>query len=116
DIFIVKIKEAKAKFVEENAKGAIKVYKHKDCFKLNFGRKTDVDEKCILFEVSVADRYKAEYELKKLLKKKEVPDKRNVYRLTPKLLEEVRNYRNEYDAEESAWCKKVLRNLSRLSL
>lgn len=116
DTFIVKIKEAKAKFVEENAKGAIKVYKHKDCFKLNFGRKTDVDEKCILFEVSVADRYKAEYELKKLLKKKEVPDKRNVYRLTPKLLEEVRNYRNEYDAEESAWCKKVLRNLSRLSL
>lgn len=116
DRFIEQIKEAKARFVEESAKGSIKVYRHKDCYKLNFGRKTDVDEKCVLFEVMVADRYKAEYELKKLLKKKEVPDKWNVYKLTPQLLDKVRNYSNEYDAEESAWCKKVLRNLSRLSL
>lgn len=116
DCFIDNINEAKAQFVEESAKGSVKVYKHKEFYKLHFGRKSDEEEKGIVLEVEVADRYKAEYELKKLLKKKEVPDKWNVYKLTPKLLDEIKKYSNEYNAEDSAWCKKVLRNLSRLSL
>lgn len=114
--FVDQIDQAKARFVEESAAGAVRVTKFKDNYKLHFGRKTEGEDKGILFEVEVADRYKAEYELKKLLKKKEVPDKWNVYKLTPKLLEEIKGYKNEYNAEDSAWCKKILRNLSRINL
>ncbi len=111
-----KIEEARAKFVEECASGFVKVLKAGTNFKLKFGHLPEEDRKAVLIEVPVADRYKAEYELRKLLKKKELPDKYSVYKLTPKLLSDIENYKNTYDAEDSAWCKKVLRNLSRLSL
>lgn len=114
--FIDTIRIAKAKFVEESAKGYVKLYKSKDYYKIQYGRVSERGEKGLFLEIEVADRYKAEYELKKLLKKKEHPEKRSVYKLTPRLIEEIRNYSNTYDAEESAWCKKVVRNLSRLSL
>ena len=116
DLFAGKIERAKANFVEESARGFIKVYKLGDQYKVKFGRQRDAEPKGLVAEVEVADRYKAEYEIRKLLKKKELPDKWGVYKLTPKLLSDVKNYTNSYDAEESAWCKKVIRNLSRLSL
>lgn len=116
DRFISEVNEAKALYVEENARGYVKLYKTKEFYKIHFGRVSEEGDRGLTMQVGVADRFKAEYELRKLLKKKELPDKKNVYKLTPSLLEQIRNYRNEYDAEESAWCKKILRNLSRLSL
>lgn len=116
NLFIERIVELKARFIEEGAKGFVKLYKTKDFYKIHFGRVSEEGEKGLFLEVAVADRYKAEYELRKLLKKKELPDKRNVYRLTPELIEDIRSYRNSYDADDSAWCKKVLRNLSKFSL
>lgn len=110
------IDEAIAKFVEESAAGFVMVFKTGDQYKLKFGRILDTETRQPMLQVAVADRYKAEYELKKLLKKKEVPDKFATYRLTTALLDTIRNYHNVYDAEESAWCKKIVRNLSRLSL
>lgn len=116
DRFAQHIMEAKAEFVKEQSRGYVKVYSMGPLHKLKFGHQPDVDRRNLLMEVEVADRYKAEYELRKLLKKKEVPDKFSVYKLTAKLLQEIGSYRNEYDAEESAWCKKIVRNLSRLTL
>lgn len=116
DMFSARIERAKARFVEETAKGFVKVYRQGDTYKIKYGHNRDVDPKGLVAEIEVADRYKAEYEIKKLLKKKELPDKWGIYKLTPKLLEEVKRYKNTYDAEESAWCKKVVRNLSRLTL
>ncbi len=116
DAFIEEIKKAKAKFVEDSAKGVVRIYKFKEFYRLQFSRSSDETEKGAIAEIPVADRYKAEYDIKKKLKKKEVPDKRNVYKLTSKMIEDIRGYKNEYEAEQSAWCKKVIRNLSRLSL
>lgn len=117
DLFAGKIERAKACFVEESAKGFVKVYRQGDTYKIKFSHQRDSEStKALIVEIEVADRYKAEYEIKKLLKKKELPDKWGIYKLTPKLLEQVKGYKNTYDAEESAWCKKVVRNLSRLTL
>ncbi len=117
DIFAGKIEHAKADYVKEGARGFIKIYRQGDTYKIKYAHSRDVEPtKTLIAEIEVADRYKAEYEIKKLLKKKELPDKWGIYKLTPKLLEQVKNYKNTYDAEESAWCKKVVRNLSRLTL
>lgn len=116
DMFAAKIERCKARFVEESAKGFVKVYKLGDTYKIKYGHKRDPESNGLVAEIEVADRYKAEYEIKKLLKKKEIPDKWGIYRLNSKLLDEVKRYKNTYDAEESAWCKKVVRNLSRLTL
>jgi DNA polymerase III epsilon subunit-like protein len=116
DRFVAAIEEAKALFVEENARGYVKVLKSGPYHKLKYGKFKEQNTQDLVVEIEVADRYKAEYEIKKMLKKKEVPDKFNLYKLTAKLLDDIRNYTNEYDAEESAWCKKVIRNLGRLSL
>lgn len=116
DMFTVKIERAKARFVEETAKGFVKVYKQGDTYKIKYSHKRDDEPKGLIAEIEVADRYKAEYEIRKLLKKKELPDKWGIYRLTPRLLEDLKEYKNTYDAEESAWCKKIVRNLSRLTL
>ncbi|MDE6336304.1 MAG: hypothetical protein K2J63_03360 [Muribaculaceae bacterium] len=116
DMFAAKIERAKANYVEETAKGYVKIYKQGDTYKIKYGHTPDSEPKGLIAEIEVADRYKAEYEIKKLLKKKELPDRWGIYKLTPKLLEQVKNYKNTYDAEESAWCKKVVRNLSRLTL
>lgn len=116
DLFIGKIQRAKDCFVEKASKGFIRIYKKEEGYKLNFSSNPEHDTKGLVAEVPVADRYKAEYEIRKLLKKKELPGKYNIYKLTPKLISDVKAYTNEYDAEESAWCKKVVRNLSRLTL
>ncbi len=116
DAFINDINDARALFVQDSARGYVKVGKYKEYHKVYFGKSSDSGERTLLFEVEVADRYKAEYELRKLLKKKEVPGKHNLYKLTPKQLDDIRRYKNEYNAEDSAWCKKILRNLSRLTL
>ncbi len=113
---IDEIRDAKADFVEASAAGCVKVYKNGDLYRIKYSHLMDGDDRNLVLSVTVADRYKAEYELRKLLKKKEVPDKRSVYKLTPKLMEEISKYSNVYDAEESAWCKKIVRNLSRLTL
>lgn len=116
DLFGEKIEDAKADFVEVSAKGFVKVYKQGDYYKIKYNRIHEEENKGLVAEIEVDDRYKAEYEIKKLLKKKELPNRNGVYKLTAKLLEDIKNYRNTYDAEESAWCKKVVRNLSRLTL
>lgn len=109
------MEEAFAGFVEESAKGFIRVIKNGPFYKLKFSR-TCGEGAGIVMEVPVTDRHKAEYDLRKMLKKKEVPDKMFLYKLTDANLRQIREYRNVYDAEESAWCKKIVRNLSRLSL
>lgn len=116
DSFRDRIAGAIADFVEKMAAGYIKVFKAGDVHKVKYGRLPEEDRKNLLLEVAVADRYKAEYDLRKLLKKKEVPDKHSVYKLTPTLIGQISVYKNTYDAEESAWCKKVVRNLGRLTL
>lgn len=116
DMFAAKIERARARFVEEGAKGFVKVYRQGDKYKIKYGHNREADPKGLVAEIEVADRYKAEYEIKKMLKKKELPDKWGIYKLTPKLLEDLKRYKNTFDAEESAWCKKVVRNLSRLTL
>lgn len=116
DYFSQRIEEERAAFVEEGASGFIKVYKAGPAYKIKYGHQRESDTRLLVAEVAVADRYKAEYELRKMLKKKEVPDKHSIYKLTPKLLDDIRKYTNTYDAEESAWCKKIVRNLGRLTL
>ena len=112
----LRIEEAKADFIEEGARGYVKIFKAGDLHKVKYGKTPESDRRLLILEVEVADRYKAEYEIRKFLKKKEIPDKHSMYKLTNKLIEEVGKYSNTYDAEESAWCKKVVRNLSRLTL
>lgn len=114
--FAGKIEDTKASFVEESAKGYVKVFKAGPVHKIRYGHKPEEDTRNLLMEIPVADRYKAEYDLRKMLKKKEVPDKHSVYQLTPKLLDDIRRYSNTYDPDESAWCKKIVRNLGRLSI
>lgn len=114
--FIGCIEEARAEFVEETAKGYVKLLKAGPYHKLKFGREPEQNRDSLALEIEVADRYKAEYDLRKKLKKKEVPGKINLYKLSARLIEEIGGYRNAYDAEESTWCKKVVRNLGRLSL
>lgn len=110
------IKEAFAVFVEESARGYIRVVRNGPFYKIKFTSVSVEDTKGFILDVPVNDRHKAEYEIRKMLKKKEVPDKMFLYKLTEANLKQIQNYKNEYDAEESAWCKKVVRNLSRLSL
>lgn len=114
--FIAEIEDAKADFIAEGAKGYVRVFKAGDVYKIKYGHLPHEESGKLLIEVEVEDRYKAEYEIRKMLKKKEVPGKYSVYKLTPKLLDDIKKYRNTYDAEESAWCKKIVRNLSRLTL
>ncbi|MBD5355999.1 MAG: hypothetical protein HDR88_03200 [Bacteroides sp.] len=113
---ISEIEDAKAEFVAEGAKGYIRVLRAGEYFKIKFSHLEAEDKQRVFMEIEVEDRYKAEYEIRKLLKKKEVPGKFGMYKLTNKHLSDIRNYRNIYDADESAWCKKIVRNLSRLSL
>lgn len=115
-LMMERIAEAKADFVEECAKGYVKVFEVGNLHKVKYGKTPETDRRHLILEVEVADRYKAEYEIRKLLKKKEIPDKNSMYKLTARLLEEIGRYSNTYDAGESAWCKKVVRNLSRLTL
>lgn len=110
------IEDAKAKFIEESAKGFVRVFRHGDCYKVKFSRVPDSEDRHLVLEVPVNDRYLAEYEVRKMLKKKEVPDKFGLYKLTPKLLDDIKRYKNSYNAEDSAWCKKIIRNLGRLSI
>ncbi len=114
--FIAGIQEAKDIYIAEGAKGFVRVFKAGDVYKVKYGHLQAEESEKLLLEVEVDDRYKAEYELRKLLKKKEVPGKYSTYKLTPKLLEDIRKYHNTYDHEESAWCKKIISNLSRLTL
>lgn len=114
--FMSDIDEAKVAFNAEGAKGFIRVFKAGDVYKIKYGHLPAEGSEKLILEVEVEDRYKAEYDLRKMLKKKEVPGKYSVYKLTPKLLDDISKYRNTYDAEESAWCKKIIRNLSRLTL
>lgn len=113
---IADIEASKAAYVAEGAKGFVRVFKAGDVHKVKYGHLPVEETGKLLLEVEVEDRYKAEYEIRKMLKKKEVPGKYSVYKLTPKLLDDIRKYRNTYDAEESAWCKKIIRNLSRITL
>lgn len=114
--FIDDIEDAKADFIAEGAKGFVRVFKAGDVYKIKYGHLPVEESGKLLLEVEVEDRYKAEYEIRKMLKKKEVPGKYSVYKLTPKLLDDIKKYHNAYDTEESAWCKKIVRNLSRLTL
>lgn len=116
DFFTGKIERAKAIFIEESARGYVRVYKQGDSYKIKYSRMPDEEAKGLVAEVEVNDRYKAEYEIRKLLKKKEIPNKIGVYKLSQKLLDDIKKYKNTYDAEDSAWYKKVVRNLSRLTL
>lgn len=113
--FIEGIEDEKGKFIEETARGYVKVFKNGPFHKLKFGRQVDREQAGFLFDVEVADRFKAEYEIRKSIKKKEVPGKIGVYKLGQKQLEEIRRYRNKYDAEESAWCKKILKGMGLFS-
>ena len=115
DKFHTRIEEEIAKVVEESAKGFVKVYKNGPFHKLKFGRLSDSDKTGMLFEVEVADRFKAEYEIRKSLKKKEVPGKIGCYKLAPRQLDEIKRYTNTYLAEDSAWCKKILRGMGLFS-
>lgn len=115
-IFRKSVSEAMAEYVERSASGYVKVYKSGPYYKLKFTRVEDAEKSQLVLEMPVKDRFKAEYELRKMLKKKEVPDKIHLYKLSSKQIEEIRRYKNEYEAEESAWCKKVIKNLGRLSL
>lgn len=110
------MKEAMAGFVEESAKGFIRVVRNGPHYKIKFSRVRADDTRGLVLEVAVNDRHKAEYEVRKMLKKKEVPDKIFQYKLTEANLTQIRGYKNVYDAEESAWCKKIVRNLGRLKL
>lgn len=114
--FISDIDKAKGVFNAESAKGFVRVFKVGEVHKVKYGHLPAEGSEKLIIEVEVEDRYKAEYELRKMLKKKEVPGKYSTYKLTPKLLDDIKKYRNTYDAEESAWCKKIIRNLSRLTL
>lgn len=114
--FITEIDDAKADYIAERAKGYVRVFKTGDVYKVKYGHLPAEDQGKLLLEIRVEDRYKAEYEIRKMLKKKEVPGKYGVYKLTSKLLDDIKKYHNSYDAEESAWCKKIVRNLSRLTL
>ncbi|MDE7109639.1 MAG: hypothetical protein K2O49_06715, partial [Muribaculaceae bacterium] len=113
--FHASIDEERGKFIEESAKGYVKVMKNGPYHKLKFGRLQEPEKSGMLFDVEVADRFKAEYELRKSLKKKEVPGKTGAYRLGPKQLEEIRKYKNTYNAEDSAWCKKILKGMGLFS-
>ncbi len=114
--FISDIEEAKGDYIAEGAKGYVRIYKIGEVYKIKYGHLPAEESGKLLFEVGVEDRYKAEYEIRKMLKKKEIPGKHSVYKLTPKLIEAIKKYRNSYDAEESAWCKKIIRNLSKITL
>lgn len=110
------INDAKSDYVAEGAKGYIRVIRAGEAYKIKFGHLPAEESGRLIMEIEVSDRYKAEYEIRKMLKRKEIPGKFGMYKLTPKQLDDIRKYRNEYDAEESAWCKKIIRNLSRISL
>ncbi|MDE6753532.1 MAG: 3'-5' exonuclease [Muribaculaceae bacterium] len=114
ELFHQRIKEEKDKFIEESAHGYVKVLKNGPFYKVKFGKFRETEDKGLILEVEVADRYKAEYEVRKSLKKKTVPGKIGIYKLGPKQLEELRKYKNVYDAEESAWCKKVMRGIGKV--
>ena len=114
--FITDVQNAKSEYIAEGAKGFVRVFKAGDVHKVKYGHLPAEESGKLILEVEVEDRYKAEYEIRKMLKKKEVPGKYSVYKLTTKLLDDIKNYHNTYDAEESAWCKKIIRNLSRLTL
>lgn len=113
--FHERIEEERGRFIEESAKGFIKVMKNGPYHKLKFGRIKESDNSGMLFDVEVPDRFKAEYEIRKSLKKKEVPGKPGAYKLGKKQLDEIRKYKNTYNAEDSAWCKKILKGMGLFS-
>ncbi|MDE5874685.1 MAG: hypothetical protein K2H15_03480, partial [Muribaculaceae bacterium] len=115
EAFRGRIDEERGRFVEESAKGFIRVYKNGPYHKIKFSRNLDPDKTGLELEVTVADRFKAEYEIRKSLKKKEVQGKIGCYKLTAKQLDEISKYRNEYVAEDSAWCKKILKGMGMFS-
>lgn len=116
DELILNYTDAKEDFVRRSSSGYVSVVSLQGYFKIKFTNRSDKENPNLVFETKVTDRFKAEYELRKKLKKREIAHKLSSYRLSASQLDEIRNYSNEYDAEESAWCKKIVRNLSRLSL
>lgn len=107
-----RVKKEKEAYRRERASGYVKVVSHPKGYRLKFSYSKETDKKEQVLEVRVEDRYKAEYELRKLLKKKENPMWPGVYRLAPKQLEEIAAYRNQYSADESSWYRKVVKNPS----
>lgn len=116
NLFLDRIEKAKAQYIKDSAKGFVRLIQTKGNYRILYSRVSDNKEKGLIAEIAVEDRYKAEYDLRKLLKKKELPDKKNHYKLTSNHIAAIKTYHNQYDIDQSAWCKKIVRNLSKFTL
>lgn len=116
EAFLKEIAGAHDEYDASMANGFIRLIKTPSGYKFKFSRFEEEEKEGKVLEVAVKDRFKAEYDMRKLYKKKELPGKFGTYKLTEKNIEDIKSYENEYNKEESAYFKKIVRNLSKLSL
>lgn len=115
ETIIEKIESAKLDYYRQKAMGYIRVYKNNKGYHLHFNYINVRDSEKQILEVKVENRYKAEYEIRKLLKKKADKKIPYIYNLTSKDLETIKNYRNTYNKEEADLYKNLMKNKDKIS-
>lgn len=103
---------ARTAFLREDAKGVAQLLQHDGFYTMKFNRQVvHPHPKCVKM-IEVNDRFIAEIELRKLYKRREFAGNECAYRLSEKDIKKFEKYRNEFDEERSALCKRFITNKS----
>ena len=115
DAIINSIEKAKLEYYRKKAIGYIKVYKNNKGYYISFTSTSDKNNENLIFEVKIENRYKAEYEIRKLFKNKLDKKLSYIYNLRSNDLERIKAYQNTYDKDEAEFYKNLMRNKDKIS-
>ena len=115
DAIIDSIEKAKLEYYRKKAIGYIKVYKNNKGYYISFTSTSDKNNENLIFEVKIENRYKAEYEIRKLFKNKLDKKLSYIYNLRSNDLERIKAYQNTYDKDEAEFYKNLMRNKYKIS-
>lgn len=113
ELFRCEFEKAKKEYLREQAHGYAWFASTPKGYKFKVTRTTP--ETTVEACTEVADRARAEYDIMKLIAKREIPGARGYYRLRDSDIVFLRHYTNTYDEESAAMLRKLMKFKGRLS-
>lgn len=104
---------AKKEYDRQQAHGFLSLYLTEKGYKYKLSKFRP--EKETVLCVEVADRSQADYDVMKMISRREIPGFKGHFKLRPADIEKLRNYTNTYDDEEAATMRKLMKFKGRLS-
>lgn len=108
--FNLTFNEARIEFLRGEAAGCVQLLDHGGCFSFKFNQKVEKPNAKTIEMIAVNDRFIAEMELKKLFARRSIRENPEFYRLKPADIKKFLEYKNEFDEERSAFCKRFTSN------